>query len=122
MYREDFKYIKNNYRDMKNNIDNVELVKEEYYREEKLLRFKKDDLFSSGMISRWELSPQEKTNPKTLASDQLSALFKICAKDTERVIQKKVYYGYYLNQIIAEYERLRKFYGKLYKDKQLYFH
>ena len=72
------------------------------------------------MISRWELSPQERTNPKTLASDKLSALFKICAKDTERVIKKKVYYGYYLNQIIAEYERLRKFYGKLYKDKQLY--
>ena len=119
--REDFKYIKNNYRDMKNNIYNVELAKDEYYRYEQFLRYKKDDLFNSGDISRWELDPQEKANPKSLAGDKMSALFKMCAKDTEKVIQKKVYYGYHLNQIISEYERLRNYYGKLYKDKQFYF-
>ena len=120
--REDFKYIKNNYRDMKNNIYNVEVVKEEYYRYEKFLRYKKDDLFNSGDVSRWELDPQEKSSPKSLAGDKFSALFKMCAKDTERVIQKKVYYGYYLNQLIEEYERLRHFYSKFYKDKQFYFY
>ena len=120
--REDFKYIKNNYRDMKNNIYTVEVAKEEYYRFEQYLRYKKDDLFNSGDIMRWELDPQEKANPKMLAGDKFSALFKMCAKDTDRVIQKKVYYGYYLNQIIEEYERLRNYYGKFYKDKQFYFY
>ena len=119
--REYFKYIKNNFRDMKNNIYNVEMVKDDYYRFERFLRYKKDDLFNRGDITRWELDPQEKASAKTLAGDKLSALFKMCAKDTDRCIQRKVYYGYYLNQIIEEYERLRNFYGKLHKENQINF-
>ena len=117
--REFFKYVKNNYRDMKTNIENVKNVKNEYYRFEKYLIYRKEDLFKKGDTTKWELGPQEKANPNSLLEDKLSALFKMCAKETDRCVQRKIYYGYYLNQLIEEYERISKFYGHLYKENQL---
>ena len=117
--REFFKYVKNNFRDMKINIENVKNVKNEYYRFEKYLIYRKEDLFRKGDITKWELDPQEKSNPNDLLEDKLPALFKMCAKETDRCIQRKIYYGYYLSQLIEEYERIRKFYGNLYKKNQL---
>ena len=119
--REYFKYIKNNFRDMRVNINNVENVKNEYYKYERSLIYKKEDLFKKGDITKWELDPQDKTKANSLIDDKLSALFKMCAKDTDKCIQKKIYYGYYLNQIIEEYERIRNFNGKSYKENQINF-
>ena len=119
--REYFKYIRNNYRDMTINIENVENVKNEYYRYEKNLIYKKEDLFKRGDVTKWELDPQEKANPNSLVDDKLSALFKMCAKDTDKCVQRKIYYGYYLNQIIEEYERIRNFNGNMYKENQINF-
>jgi hypothetical protein len=119
--REYFKYVKNNFRDMKANINNVEDVKNEYYRFERFLINKKEDLFKKGDVTKWELDPQEKASGATLASEKLSALFKMCAKDTDRCIQRKVYYGYYLNQLIEDYERMRDFNGGKYKETQINF-
>ena len=116
--REYFKYVKNNFRDMKTNINNVETAKNDYYRFERFLINKKEDLFKRGDVTRWELDPQEKTNPNTLASDKLSALFKMCAKDTDKCIQRKIYYGYYLNKLIEDYERIRSYSGNLHKENQ----
>ena len=117
--REFFKYVKNNYRDMKINIENVKNVKNEYYKFERNLIYRKEDLFKKGDVTKWELDPQEKANPNSLLEDKLSALFKMCAKETDRCVQRKIYYGYYLNQLIEEYERISKFYGHLYKENQL---
>ena len=119
--REYYKYIKNNFRDMKKNISNVEAVKNDYYFHEKSLIYKKEDLFKRGDVTKWELDPQEKANPKDLLHDKFSALFKMCAKDTDRCIQRKIYYGYYLNQLIEEHERIRNFNGKNHKDNLMKF-
>ena len=119
--REYYKYIKNNFRDMKKNISNVEAVKNDYYFHEKSLIYKKEDLFKKGDVTKWELDPQEKANPKDLLHDKFSALFKMCAKDTDRCIQRKIYYGYYLNQLIEEHERIRNFNGKNHKDNLMKF-
>ena len=119
--REYFKYVKNNFRDMKANINNVEDVKNDYYRFERFLINKKEDLFKKGDVTKWELDPQEKASGATLASEKLSALFKMCAKDTDRCVQRKVYYGYYLNQLIEDYERMRDFNGGKYKETQINF-
>ena len=45
----------------------------------------------------------------------------MCAKDTDRCVQRKIYYGYYLNQLIEEYERIRNFNGDLYKKNIINF-
>ena len=119
--REYFKYVKNNHRDMKENINHVEEVKNDYYKFERYLISKKEDLFKKGDVTKWELDPQEKASGETLATDKFSALFKMCAKDTDRCIQRKIYYGYYLNQLIEDYERIRDFNGVLYKENQINF-
>ncbi len=119
--REYYKYIRNNYRDMKINISNVENVKNIYYNTEKFLINKKEDLFKKGDVSKWELDPQEKTSSISLIHDKFSALFKMCYKDTDRCVQRKIYYGYYLNQLIEEHERITNFNGKNYKDNLMKF-
>ena len=119
--REYYKYVKNNFRDMKKNISNVESAKNDYYFHEKSLIYKKEDLFKRGDVTKWELDPQEKANPKDLLHDKFSALFKMCAKDTDRCNQRKIYYGYYLNQLIEEHERIRNFNGKNHKDNLMNF-
>ena len=119
--REYFKYVKNNFRDMKTNLNNVEEVQNDYYRFERYLINKKEDLFKKGDVTKWELDPQEKASGATLASEKFSALFKMCAKDTDRCVQRKIYYGYYLNQLIEDYERMRDFNGVMYKETQINF-
>ena len=119
--REYFKYVKNNFREMKNNIYNTENNKNEYYKFERNLISKKEDLFRKGDVTKWEFDSQEKTNKNILVQDKLSALFKMCAKDTDRCVQRKVYYGYHLNQMIGEYERIRNYCGILHKENQMNF-
>ena len=113
--REYFKYVKNNFRDMRSNINYVDSVRNEYYRTARYLMNKKEDLFRSKDVQRWEMDPNEKTNVNSLLDNKLSALFKMCVKDTDRAVQRRTYYGYYLNQFIEEYERVRKLNGRLYK-------
>ena len=119
--REYFKYVKNIFREMKNNIFNTENYKNEYYKFERNLINKKEDLFRKGDVTKWEFDSQEKTNKNILLLDKLSALFKMCAKDTDRCVQSKVYYAYYLNQMIGEYERIRNNCGILHKENLMNF-
>lgn len=109
--REHFKYNRNNYREMKTNITNAENCKSEYYKFERNLISRKEDLFKRGEVAKWELDPKEKTDPNGLLYDKSSALFKMCAKETDRCVQRKVYYGYHLNKVIEEYNRIRDYCG-----------
>ena len=119
--REYFKYIKNNFRDMKESLYTVEGLKNDYYRLEKNLINKKEDLYKRGEVEKWEIDPQEKTNKISLVQDKLSALFKMCSKDTKRIVQRKIYYGYYLNQLLEENERIKSYYTGLHKENQMNF-
>jgi len=114
--REYFKYIRNNFRETKYLHHLVDNHKSSYYKIERNLISKKEDLFKRGDVSKWELDPQEKTNANTLLQDKSSALFKICSKDTNNCIQRRIYYGYYLNRALSEYERIRNLNGVLSKE------
>ena len=98
--REYFKYIRNNFREMKYVLHSADNYKSVYYKLERNLISKKEDLFKRGDVSKWELDPQEKTKSNILLQDKSSALFKICSKDTNNCIQRRIYYGYYLNRVI----------------------
>ena len=114
--REYFKYVRNNFREMKNVLHNADSQKSNYYKVERNLISKKEELFKRGDISKWELDSQEKTNANTLLQDKSSALFKICSKDTNICIQRRIYYGYYLNKAIEEFERVRSLNGNFHKE------
>ena len=113
--REYFKYVRNNFREMRSHIMYVDFLKSEYERYARYLVGKKNDLFQSKDVKKWEMDPKEKTNPKALLDNKFTAFFKMCVKDTDKVVQRRTYYGFYLNQFIEEYERIRKLNGELYK-------
>ena len=119
--REYFKYIRNNFREMKYVNHNADNYKSVYYKVERNLINKKEELFKRGDISKWELDGQEKSNANILSQDKSSSLFKICSKDTNTCIQRRIYYGYYLNKAIEEFERVRALNGKFHKENFMNF-
>ena len=56
-----------------------------------------------------------------MLQDKSSALFKICSKDTNNCIQRRIYYGYYLNRTIEEYERMKSLNGYFHKENHMNF-
>jgi sorting nexin-7/30/sorting nexin-8 len=114
--REYFKYIKNTFRSMKDLVSIVETSKNVYYKNERYLINKKEDMFKRQDINKWELEPNDRENGNILLNDKPKALLKLCPKDTSNVISIKKTYGYYLNRIIDEYERIKAINSSLNKN------
>ena len=104
--REYFKFVKNNFRSMKEFIHTGENLKNSFYKALKSLKSKKDDLFKKPE-AKWELDPKEKIDKKELIANKTLALEKMLYKETANVNNQKQLYGFYLNRIIVEYERMR---------------
>ena len=65
------------------------------------------ELFRKGDMSSWQLDAKDKENINSFYSDRLASYKKICFKETNNVIKQKEKYGYHLNKLISEYQRLR---------------
>ena len=79
------------------------------------------DLFRKGDMSSWQLDAKDKNNINEFYSDRLASYKKICFKETNNVIKLKEKYGYQLNKIIFEYQRLRNINTKENKEKVIQF-
>ena len=104
--REYFKFVKNNFREMKDLIKIVENNKNNYYKNERYIISKKEDLLRKGDITKWDLEPLDRHNQEILKDKNL-ALSKICYKETITIINLRQFYGYFLNRIISEFERIK---------------
>ena len=104
--REYLKFVKNNFRSMKDFIHTGENLKNNFYKALKSLKSKKEDLYKKPE-AKWELDPKEKIDKKELLSNKTLALEKMLYKETANVNNQKQLYGFYLNRIITEYERMR---------------
>ena len=105
--REYFKYVKNNFKSMKDLVSIVDANKSTFNKNEKSLISKKEELFRKGDVTKWELNLEDRDKADSLLRDKNAALKKIIPKETTNVIGIKKVYGYYLNRIIEEYERLK---------------
>ena len=105
--REYFKYVKNTFKSMKDVVAVVETSKNTFNKNERYLINKKEDLFRKGDVNKWELDINDRDNANKLLQDKNAALMKIIPKETNNVINLKKTYGYYLNRIIDEYERIK---------------
>ena len=117
--REYFKYVKNTFKSMKDLVSIVDSNRYYYNKNEKNLINKKEDLFRKGDINKWELDPIDRDNANKLLQDRNTALMKIIPKETNNVINIKKIYGYYLNRIIDEYERIKLINSSLHKTNLL---
>ncbi len=105
--KEYLKLLSGNYHHIRDIVQVVEAQKNNYNKLSKNLISKKIELFRKGDVSNWQLDIKDKNNLKEFYADRLASYKKICFKDTNNVIKIKEKYGYHLNKIISEYQRLR---------------
>ena len=106
--KEYLKLLSGNYHHMRELIQIVELQKTNYKKIANNLISKKKDLFRKGEVASWQLDINDKNNVNSFYSDRLASYKKICFKETNSVIALKEKYGYHLNKIISEYQRMKK--------------
>jgi len=106
--KEYFKYVKNNYRSMKEFLHKTENLKNTFYKSFKSLKTKKEDLFRKQEVNKWDLDPKDTSiDRNSIATNKNLALEKMLHKETLQVNYQKVVYGFYLNKIISEHERMK---------------
>ena len=105
--KEYFKYIKNNYRSMKELIHITDNFKSTFYKSFKNLKTKKEELFKKQEFTKWDFDPKENIDRNTISTDKNLALEKMLYKETAQVNNQKVIYGFYLNRIISEHDRMK---------------
>ena len=95
-----FKFIGNNHICLNEMIQNVEISKNNYIKLSKNLINKKNEIYK-----------KDKSLPKN----------KILPQETKNSIKNKMIYGFYLNEIIKEYEKIRKINSYFHKRKICFF-
>lgn len=114
--KEYFSYVGHNFVSLKELTHAVDSHKATYSKASKNLINKKIDLFRKGDPTKWDLNIADKASLNTFIADRVEAYKKICFKETQGVIHLKQEYGYYLNRLINEYERLRYINGIVHKE------
>ena len=105
--KENFSFMKKEFNSMNDLIYNIENYKYNYYKNEDKLKSKKIQLFNGKDISKWELNPNEIIDKIQLINDKDYAFDKMLFKETNNLKDVKNYYGYFLNSLINEYERIK---------------
>ena len=113
--KQHFKFIGNNFISLNEMIQNVEISKNNYIKIAKHLINKKNELYKKGDISKYELKEKINFNNKN------QILNKMLPQETKNSIKNKMIYGFYLNEIIKEYEKMRKINSYFHKRKICYF-
>ena len=104
--REYFRYIKNEYVSMKELIQKVDNNRNIYIKAFDKLRALKESTFRQD-ISTWGLNSFDMENKTELLTNKELAFSKMLPKETKKVVGLKNNYGFYLNSIIQEFERIR---------------
>ena len=115
--REFFRYIKNEYKSFVDMTNHVENSKSTYNKYAKNLIIKKENLFKTGDISKWDLNKKDNFDNFHLTQDKDYAFRVMLPKETMTVENLKQFYGFYLNSCVAEYERLKELNANRYQQK-----
>ena len=105
--KEYLKILGGNYTHMKSLAELVDEQKNYYKKLSKNVIAKKIDLFERNVIEDWQLDEKDKKKVKSFCKDKLASYKKICHNNTIEAIKVKEKYGYQLNKIISEHNRLR---------------
>lgn len=129
--REYFRYIKNEFVEMRELIGKMDMNKNAYYKADARLMQKKEELFKQANLLRWEIPPEEmnKMDKNLLIKNRDYAYskmmpkvhqkflynFNFFKKETQHVHTLKENYGYYTYQLLSEFDRLRNLNGGRHK-------
>ena len=112
--REYFRYIKNEFVSLKDLAQKVDNNKSIYNKAFDKLNSSKENLFKQD-ISAWGLSSYDMDDKIKLVNNKELAFSKMLPRDTKRVDVLRKNYGFYLNSIISEYERIKDLNNKRHK-------
>ena len=116
--REYFRFVKNEFVSMKDLTNKVYKQKESYHSDNTNLNNLKEKLFNLHDITYFELKDKNDLNYKgLLLKNKKLAFIKMLPDDTKRVQEVKQNYGFYLNSLISEYERIRILNSRRNKDQ-----
>ena len=113
--KQHFKFIGNNFITLNEMIQNVDIAKNNYMRISRHLINRKKDLYKRGDKNKYEL------NEKIDINDKKTILKYMLPQETINCIKNKMIYGFYLNELIKEYEKMRKINSYFHKRKICYF-
>ena len=119
--KEYLKLINGNYHHIRDLAQIVETHKINYNKSVKNLISKKEELFKKGDTDNWQLDVKDRNNLQEFYFDRIASYQKICAKDTKSLIKVKEKYGYHLNKIISEFQRMRNINTIEHKNKVIQF-
>ena len=106
--KEYFKYIKNEFKALKEltlKCDNSQLTFKKGYER---LEMKKEYLFTLQDVSKWGIENDKDENLQMNIQDKDYCISRMLPKETEMVLDMKKWYGFYLQSVIGEYERLKE--------------
>ena len=98
--KQHFKFIGNNYISLNEMIQNVDLSKNNYLKISKHLIKQKNDIYK-----------KDSSIPKD----------KIFPEETKNIVKNKMVYGFYLNELIKEYKKMRKMHSYYHKKNISFF-
>ena len=113
--KQHFKFIGNNFISLNEMIQNVDIAKNNYMRISRHLINRKKDLYKRGDKNKYELNENIDIN------DKKTLLKYMLPQETINCIKNKMIYGFYLNELIKEYEKMRKINSYFHKRKICYF-
>jgi len=114
--REYFRYVKNEFCALKDLTVKVDSNRTVYLKAFEKLNALKENLFKQD-ISNWGLSSFDLEMKSQLLTNKNLAFSKMLPKDTKKVDELKHNYGFYLNSIISEFERIRELNGRRHKNR-----
>lgn len=104
--REYFRYIKNEFVSLKELMQKVDVNKTIYNKAFEKLKSMKESIFKQD-FSTWGLSGIDMENKNELMNNKELAFSKMLPRDTKKVEALQFNYGFYLNSIISEFERIK---------------
>ena len=115
--REYFRFVKNEYISLKELSVKVDTNKDIYHKAFDKINSTKEKLFKQKDLTNWQLADKNDLNFKdVLKSNKSLAFYKMIPDETRKFNEVKYLYGFYLNSLISEYERLRILNSRRHKD------
>ena len=119
--REYFRYMKNEYHTIKDFYILYDNAKNTYKKSNHKLMETKERLFEEKKIDEWGLDKEDLENKILLFRDKDLSMEKMLPEETQKVKDKKMMYGTYLNSLIDEYDHIKNLNGKRHKDNAVNF-
>ena len=114
--REYFRYIRNEYKSIREYYDIYDNAKNQYLKSYIKLIDTKEYLFNNEDIENWGINKEDIIDRRILLKNKEYSFSKMMPDETKKVDEYKKMYGCYLNSLIDEFNEIKNYNGIRHKD------